>query len=355
MRHWPFSLAGAAAMPGVSWARIATAGRRRRRALRGLGAETPSAGQRGRAVLRLGRTPPPDARCATARGVWELFMPGLRPGRALQVRAAQPRPGACLVKADPYARATELRPATASLVVGPSSYPWRDSDWLRTARPARTGCTQPMSIYEVHFGSWRRDADGAFLNYRELAAAARPYMRARSASRTSSSCRSPSIRSTTPGATRPPAISRRRAATARPTICATSSTTATARGIGVLLDWVPGHFPRDAHGLAHFDGTRALRIPRSAQGRAPRLGHAGVQLRAARGAQLPALERLLLARGIPLRRAARRRGGLDALSRLSGGRRAGSPNRYGGRENLEAIDFLRELNATVHARAIPAH
>ncbi|MCK7578816.1 MAG: hypothetical protein MZV65_25855 [Chromatiales bacterium] len=116
----------------------------------------------------------------------------------------------------------------------------------------------------------------------------------------------------------------------------------------MIIDWVPAHFPRDDHGLARFDGTRALRARGPAPRRAHRLGHADLQLRPPRGAQLPGRERAVLARPSTTSTAcAWTRWPRCSTSTTAARPGEWVPNRYGGRENLEAIDFLRQLNDAV--------
>ena len=119
-------------------------------------------------------------------------------------------------------------------------------------------------------------------------------------------------------------------------------------GIGVIVDWVPAHFPKDDFALARFDGTALYEDPNPSRGEHPDWGTLRLQLRAQGGAQLPGRQRAVLAAGVPHRRHPGRRGRLDALPRLLA--RAGrvAPNERGGRENLEAVQFLQEMNATVY-------
>jgi 1,4-alpha-glucan branching enzyme len=198
-----------------------------------------------------------DGRCHPMRrhagqGIWELFIPGLQEGRyKFEIRNAAT--GALHVKADPYARASEYRPGTASVVTGPALHGWGDADWQR-AKDAGGWHARPMSVYEVHLGSWRRNEDGSFMGYRGWPTSC-ALTSSTWASRTSRSCRSWSIRWTSPGATRPPATSRRPAAFGSPDDFRYFVDHFHRNGIGVLLDWVPAHFPRDDHALAAFDGT----------------------------------------------------------------------------------------------------
>ena len=122
-------------------------------------------------------------------------------------------------------------------------------------------------------------------------------------------------------------------------------------GIGVILDWVPGHFPNDEWALARFDGTPLYEDPNPQRGGHPEWGTLHLQLRPPRGAQLPGRQRALLARGVPRRRAAGRRASRRcSTSTTPASRGEWTPNVHGGRENLEAVQFLQEMNATVYKR-----
>ena len=172
-----------------------------------------------------------------------------------------------------------------------------------------------------------------------------------STSRMSSSCRSPSIRSTAPGAISRPACSRRPAASARPADFAALVDACHRAGLGVILDWVPGHFPDDAHGLAPLRRHRALRARRSAAGPAPRLGHADLQSRAHRGRQFPASRtRCSGSTATASMGCASMRSPRCSISTTAGRKAAGFRTSYGGRENLEAIEFLRRFNTEVFGR-----
>ena len=188
-----------------------------------------------------------------ASGVWELFLPGVGAPSSTSSRSATASRGALQLKTDPLARASERRPATASIVAPPPAHAFADHDWM-AARARFDWLHAPVSIYELHVGSWRRDADDAFLNYRELADQLVPYVRDcgfthvelmpitehpldESWGYQATGYFAPTTRHGTPDDLRYFVDACHRA------------------GIGVMLDWVPGHFPRDAHGLAHFDGS----------------------------------------------------------------------------------------------------
>ena len=114
-----------------------------------------------------------DGRCHPMRslgssGIWELFIPGLTAGSLYKFEILNRQTGQLLVKTDPYGQQFEFRPQTAAVVTDPNHYQWSDQDWLQQ-RQQRNWLHEPMSIYEVHLGSWQRDSRGNFLNYRELA------------------------------------------------------------------------------------------------------------------------------------------------------------------------------------------
>ena len=283
-------------------------------------------------------------------GVWEIFVPDLTDGDCykFEVRTTA---GHLLHKADPYARRFEVPPNTASVIWTDSKYEWRDQDWLIDRASHDAWRERPMSVYEVHPGSWRRvpEEGNRFQTYRELAASLVPYVRemgfthielmpimehpfAGSWGYQVIGFFAPTSRFGTPDDFRFFVDECHR------------------HGIGVILDWVPGHFPEGSPRPRGIRRHRALRARGSAEGRAPGLGHADLQLRPQRGPQLPVQQRAVLARGISHRRPSRRRGRVDALSRLLADAGEWIPNQYGGRENLEAVAFLQQLNTLTHGR-----
>jgi len=283
-------------------------------------------------------------------GVWEIFVPGVGPGERykFEIKGAS---GALLpLKADPYAFAAEHPPRTASVVSGPDEYRWTDGGWLER-RGAAGGHQAPVSIYEVHLGSWRRvpEEQGRYLTYRELAEQLVPYVAEMGFSHIELlpitefpfdgswgyqpiGLYAPTSRHGSPEDFRFFVDACHRA------------------GLGVLLDWVPGHFPADPHGLGGFDGTHLYEHADPRQGYQPdwntlvynfgRREVANFLL----GSALFWLDRFHLD-GI-------RVDAVASMLYLDYSRKAGEwiPNRYGGKENLEAIDFLRRFNELAYAK-----
>jgi len=279
-----------------------------------------------------------------ASGVWCLFVPELAPGARYKYDVRSGINGA-IEKADPFAQSFELRPLSASLVAAPSTHRWQDEDWL-ARRDAGSCLAQPMSIYEVHLGSWRRAADG-FLNYRELAVALTEHV-------------------TSLGFTHVELLP----ITEHPFDGSWGYQTlgyfaATKRfgeaddlrwfvdylhrhHVGVILDWVPGHFPTDSHGLATFDGSALY------EHEDPRRGFHQEWNTLIFNYGRSEVRSFLTSSALYWLREFHFDGlRVDAVASmlyLDYARKAGEwlPNRFGGNENLEAIDWLRELNEKIH-------
>ena len=248
-------------------------------------------------------------------GIWELFLPGVEAGARYKYEILT-ADGELALKADPFAQETELPPKTASVVYG-SQHEWRDARVAGDAAvsaaaraadldlrgPPRLLAAQPLegnrslTYLELADELAAYVKDLGFTHVELLPVMAHPFSGSWGYQVTGYFAPTPALR-----------LARRPARVRRPHARAT--------GIGVILDWVPAHFPRDDLALARFDGTALYEHDGSAPRRAPRLGHAGLQLRAPRGPQLPDRQRAVLAARVPRRRDPRRRRGVDALPRL---------------------------------------
>ena len=256
-------------------------------------------------------------RCArwARRGIWELFVPGVGAGDALQVRDPHARTGELQPEGRPVRLATECRRETASVVHDPP-HEWDDAEWIeRRARSTRWH--EPMSIYEVHLGSWRRDPTSP-------SAAQLPRARRRSSAEYVQRHGLHARRA----AAGHGAPVRRLVGLPGDGLLRAHAALRHAGGLPRFVDTLHQHGHRrdprlGARALparrvrrSRASTARASTSTRTRAGRAPRLGHAHLQLRPQRGAELPARQRAVLAARVPHRRAARRRRGLDALPRL---------------------------------------
>ena len=279
-------------------------------------------------------------------GVWEGLVAEAGPGDLYRFEIVRRDGGARLVKNDPYARGFELRPGTAAYVVAPSRHVWGDAQWLQQ-RAAWDWQRAPLNIYEVHPGSWMRHVDGRPYLWRELAERLIPYALAQGYTHLellpitehpldeswgyqATGYFAPTSRYGSPDDLRAFVDACHRA------------------GLGVLLDWVPGHFPQDDWALARYDGTALY------EHEDPRLGlHADWGTHVFNYGRHEVRSFLLSSAHWWLAEFHFDGLRVDAVASmlyLDYSREPGQwlPNRHGGRENLEAIDFLRELNSMVH-------
>jgi 1,4-alpha-glucan branching enzyme len=279
-------------------------------------------------------------------GIWELFIPGLVAGHLYKYEIRNAAAGTLHLKTDPFGRLFEHRPSTASVVAGSSSHRWTDKVWI-AERESHDWLHEPMSIYELHCGSWRRAAGGGFENYRALADALADYVSAHGFTHVelmpiteypldeswgyqTTGYFAPTTRYGSPDELK------------YLVNCLHE------RDIGVILDWVPGHFPRDEHGLARFDGTPLFEYGDTRKGEHADWGTLIFNY------SRDEVRSFLISSAVfwledfhfdGLR--------VDAVASMlyldySRGEGEWSPNVYGGNENLEAIAFLRRLNEVTH-------
>jgi 1,4-alpha-glucan branching enzyme len=283
-----------------------------------------------------------------ASGVWEIFIPGMQVLTAYKYEVISAEGRYLPLKADPYARQMQLRPETASLVPIPSQYEWHDADWLGLRRSS-TSHVAPISIYEVHAGSWRvKPEDGnRMLTYRELAAELLPYVKQLGFTHLQLMPISEFPFEGSWGY-QPLGMFAPTARFGTPDDFRYFVDTAHQMGIGVLLDWVPGHFPSDAHGIARFDGTHLYEHADPRKGFHPdwntcifNYGRAEVQSYLISNAMYWLAEFHI--DGL-------RFDAVASMLYLDYSRKGDEwiPNHLGGRENIEAIEFLRTLNSRAY-------
>ena len=281
-------------------------------------------------------------------GVWELFIPDLRDGEKYKFEI-RTKSGALLMKSDPFGVAFERPPGTASIVRDISAYQWRDERWLAERRGSDGWMTRPMAIYEVHLGSWARvpEEGDRFLTYRELAARLIPYAKGMGFTHIELL---PVMEHPFSGSWGYQVLGFF-APTSRygpPEDFKLFVDACHEAGLGVILDWVPGHFPKDAHGLAQFDGTALYEHADPRQGEHQDWGtlifnYGRNEVRS-----------FLLSNALfwleEYHVDGLRVDAVASMLYLDYSRKDGEwiPNQYGGRENLDAISFLQRLNILTH-------
>jgi 1,4-alpha-glucan branching enzyme len=280
-------------------------------------------------------------------GVWEIFIPGIDAGPRykFEIKGAD---GGLHLKADPVAFAAERPPATASVVHGEPHFSWRNDSWLAN-RGAKDPRKAPITVYECHLGSWGRvpEENNRYLSYRELADRLVPYVKNMGFTHIELL---PITEYPFDGSWgyQPVSLFAPTSRFGPPEDFCAFVEAAHEAGIGIILDWVPGHFPNDPHGLGYFDGTHLYEHADPRQGFHQDWGtyiyNYGRQEVAA---FLIANARFWLER---YRLDGLRVDAVASMLYLDYSRQQGQwvPNRYGGNENIEAIDFLRRMNEVAY-------
>ena len=284
-------------------------------------------------------------------GIWEVFVPGVQLG-CLYKYLIEAQDHSLLYKADPYATEAEMRPGTASKVSDISDFHWSDKDWMEK-RKKKDPKEEPMAIYEVHPGSWKKhphgpDEDG-YYNYRELAHALADYVHEMGYTHVELM-----------GIAEHPfdgswgyQVTGYYAPTSRhgsPKDFMYLINYLHQKKIGVILDWVPAHFPKDAHGLADFDGQPLYEYPDPRKGEHPDWGTKVFNY------EMNEVKNFLIANALywveEFHVDGLRVDAVASMLYLDYGRESGQwiPNKFGGNKNLEAIEFFKHLNSVLLGR-----
>ena len=283
-------------------------------------------------------------------GIWELFIPELGEGAIYKYEIIGPAGNMLPLKADPYGFRAELRPNTGSVVARLDKHRWNDGGWMER-RATRKWLEGPMSIYETHLGSWRRipDQKNRWLSYKELGDQLIPYVKELGYTHIELL---PIMEHPFDGSWGYQTIGYF-AATSRfgsPEEFMEFIDRCHQADLGVLLDWTPAHFPRDTHGLAQFDGTHLYEHSDPRQGSHPDWGTLVYNY------GRNEVQNYLISNALfwldKYHIDGLRVDAVASMLYLDYSRKEGQwvPNKYGGRENLEAIEFLKRLNEVAYQR-----
>ncbi len=283
----------------------------------------------------------------SASGIFSLFVPGLGNGAIYKYEVTM-KGGATVLKADPYASHAQMRPENASVVFDGTKYTWNDKSYMNQRKKAKL-LSEPMNIYELHLGSWEKPEDHEFYNYRELAKKLTEYVKQMGYTHVELM---PVMEHPFDGSWGYQ-VTGYYAPTARygtPDDFRYFIDYLHQNGIGVILDWVPAHFPKDAFGLAKFDGTCLYEHADKRQGEHPHWGTLIYNY------GRPQVSNFLIANALywieQFHADGIRMDAVASMLYLDYGKNDGEwvANRYGGRENLEAIELLKHLNSIMHKR-----
>jgi 1,4-alpha-glucan branching enzyme len=281
-------------------------------------------------------------------GVWEIFLPAVGPGAYYKYEIIGPNGALLPLKSDPFAFSAELRPGTASRVTSVDPFPWTDDAWME-ARSRQDHRRSPIAIYEVHLGSWRRGEDWQrFLTYDELAEQLVPYAAGMGYTHIELLPVSEHPLDASWGY-QPTGLFAPTSRFGAPDAFARFVDRAHGAGLGVILDWVPAHFPTDAHGLARFDGLPLYEHPDPRRGFHPDWNTAIYDFGKREVANLLIANALFWLERFHVD--GLRVDAVASMLYLDYSRKEGEwiPNVHGGRENLDAIAFLQRMNSEVYA------
>lgn len=281
-----------------------------------------------------------------ASGVWEIFIPGLGFGEKYKYEIKSHHKGYMGQKIDPYGFYAERRPNTASIVADINSYEWNDSEWMGS-RAEKNMLQEPMSTYEVHLGSWQRKEGNEWLTYRELADRLVNYVSEMGYTHLE----------LMPVAEHPfdgswgYQVTGYYAPTSRfgtPEDFMYFVDKCHQANIGVIVDWVPAHFPKDGHALSFFDGTHLYSHEDARQGEHPDWGTYIFNYGRSEVRNFLIANALFWLKNYHID--GLRVDAVSSMVYLNFSREEGEwiPNKYGGNENLDAVDFIKEANVVIH-------